>query len=265
MKLSLCTWSYHRTLESKKLDFEGMIKLCATDLKIGGLDIIAELLPRTDKKYLCDLKKMMTDLNLTVSSLSPGNNYGQETDKALQDAVGYVNKWIDCAYILGSPVVRIFAGWVPKEKQARLWPNVVKGIKASAEYAKEFGITLAIEPHNDGGFLPTSVETFRLLKEVNSEYVKLNLDTGNYQDKDNYAAIEKSMPYAVHMHAKIHRLSPDGRELEFDYDKIFHILKRHNYRGFLAVEYEGKEDELKYVPKSFEMIRRFMKKYEIYS
>lgn len=264
MKLSLCTWSYNRSLAAKVISFEDMIRLAATDLKVGGLDIIAELLPKSDKKYLCDLKKMMTDLNLTVSSVSPGNNYGQETEAALKDAINYVNKWVDAAYILGSPVVRIFAGWAPKEKQAVLWPNVVKGMRASAEYAKGFGITLAIEPHNDGGFLPTSVETFKLLKEVNSEYVKLNLDTGNYQDKDNYAAIDKSMPYAVHMHGKIHRLSPDGKELEFNYDKIFKILKKHNYRGFFAVEYEGREDEMEYVPKSFDMVRAFMKKYGMF-
>ena len=93
--------------------------------------------------------------------------------------------------------------------------------------------------------------------------MKLNLDTGNYQDKDMYAALKKSMPYTTHMHAKIHKISKEGKELEFDYDKIFQILKDANYRGFLNVEYEGKEDELEYVPISIEMIKRYAFKYGI--
>ena len=77
-------------------------------------------------------------------------------------------------------------------------------------------------------------------------------------------ALRKSMPYTTHMHCKIHKLSKDGRELEFDFDKIFTILKEANYRGFFNIEYEGKEDEIEYVPKSFEMVRRFIKKYELF-
>ena len=264
MKLSLCTWSYHRTLEAGKLDFEGLIKLAANELKLNGVDIIADHLPKTDKKYLVDLKKIMADLSLTVACLSPGNNFGQADKKALDNEVQTINKWVDCAYVLGTPVVRIFAGWASKDQQAKLWPNVVEGIRRSAEYAQQFGITLCIEYHNDGGFLPTSVETFRLLKEVNSPYVQLNVDTGNYQDKDNYAAVEKSMPYARHVHLKFHDIDKSGVPQEFDYDKIFKIFKKSNYRGYYSVEYEGKGDEMEYVPTAYEFTRAYAKKYDIY-
>jgi sugar phosphate isomerase/epimerase len=125
-------------------------------------------------------------------------------------------------------------------------------------------VILAVESHNGGGYLPSSVETHKLLKDVNSPWVKLNLDTGNYHDKDMYEALERSMPYTTHMHAKIHQMSSDCRELEFDYDKIFKMLKKANYRGFLNVEYEGKEEELEYVPKSIAMVKSFMKKYETF-
>ena len=100
MKLSLCTWSYHRTLEAGKLDFEGLIKLAANELKLNGVDIIADHLPKTDKKYLVDLKKRMCDLSLTVACLSPGNNFGQADKKALDNEVANIKKWVDCAYIL---------------------------------------------------------------------------------------------------------------------------------------------------------------------
>ena len=271
MKLGLCTWSYNRTFAAGKMDLERLLHVCADELKIGGIDIIdvhfksgdpAVLL--NDTAYLLKIKKLATDLGITISAVSPGNSFGKDKESDEKAEVDKINKWTDIAYILGAPNSRIFAGWAPKEKQSELWPKVVKSIKSCAEYAAKKGVTLAVESHNGGGYLPTSVETLKLLKDVNSPWVKLNLDTGNYQDPDMYGALKKSIGFATHMHAKIHKLSPDGRELEFDYDKIFTILKEANYRGFLNIEYEGKEEELTYVPKSFEMVKRFMKKHEAF-
>ena len=264
MKLGLCTWSYNRTFASGKMDIEKLLHICADELNIGGMDIIDVHLKSQDPDYLLKIKKLATDLQITISAVSPGNSFGKDSEKDERAEVEKINKWTDTAYLLGSPNLRIFAGWAPKEKHSQLWPKVVKSIKECAGYAAKKGVTLAIESHNGGGYLPTSVETLKLLKDVNSPWVKLNLDTGNYQDPDMYTALKKSMPYATHMHCKIHKLSKDGRELEFDFDKIFTILKEANYRGFFNIEYEGKEDEIEYVPKSFDMVKGFMKKYELF-
>jgi len=264
MKLGLCTWSYNRTFASGKMDLEKCLEICAKDLKAGGVDIIDVHLKSQEPDYLLKIKKLATDLCVTISAVSPGNSFGKDTEAEEKAEVAKINSWTDTAYLLGAPNLRIFAGWAPKEKHAALWPKVVKSIKECAVYAAKKGVTLAIESHNDGGYLPSSVETLKLLKDVNSPWVKLNLDTGNYHDKDMYAALEKSMPYATHMHAKIHKLSPDCKELEFDYDRIFKILKKADYRGFFNVEYEGKEEEIEYVPKAFEMIRQYIAKYEIF-
>ena len=264
MKLGLCSWSYNRTFDAGKMDLEKLLHVCAGDLKVGGIDIIDVHLKSREPDYLLKIKKLATDLQVTISAVSPGNSFGKDSGKDEKAEIENVNRWTDVAYLLGAPNLRIFAGWAPKERHKELWPKVVASIKECAKYSATKGITLAIESHNGGGYLPTSVETHKLLVDVNSPWVKLNLDTGNYQDKDIYKALEKSIPYATHMHGKIHKITKDGKELEFDYDRIFKILKDANYRGFFNVEYEGKEDELTYVPKSFEMIRRFMKKYEMF-
>lgn len=261
MKLGLCSWSYNRTFAAGKMDLEKLLHVCADELKVGGIDIIDVHLKSQDPEYLLKIKKLATDLQITISAVSPGNSFGKDNEKGEKAEVDKINGWTDTAYLLGAPNLRIFAGWAPKERHKELWPKVVKSIKECASYAAKKGITLAIESHNDGGYLPTSAETLKLLKDVNSPWVKLNLDTGNYQDKDMYEALEKSMPYATHMHAKIHKLSKDGEELEFDYARIMSILKKTNYRGFLNIEYEGKEEEPEYVPKSIDMVKRYMKKY----
>ena len=263
MKVGLCTWSYNRTFASGKMDLEKLLHVCANTLKVGGVDIIDVHLKSRDPDYLLKIKKLATDLQITISAVSPGNSFGKDNEKDEKAEIDKINKWTDTAYILGAPNLRIFAGWAPKERHRELWPKVVKSIKECARYAAKKGVILAIESHNDGGYLPTSVETHKLLSDVNSPWVKLNLDTGNYQDPDMYQALKKSMPYTTHMHAKIHKITKDGKEKEFDYDKIFRILKDANYRGFFNVEYEGKEDELEYVPISINMIKEYACKYGI--
>jgi sugar phosphate isomerase/epimerase len=99
------------------------------------------------------------------------------------------------------------------------------------------------------------------MREINSPWVRVNLDVGNYVQPNIYEGIEASLAYAPHVVAKIHQLSPQGEELEFDYDRIFSILKRHRYHGFVTVEYEGKTDELASVPKALDMLRRYALKH----
>jgi sugar phosphate isomerase/epimerase len=57
------------------------------------------------------------------------------------------------------------------------------------------------------------------------------------------------LPYAPHVVAKIHA-EP------LDYDKIFAMLARHRYRGFLTLEYEGTREERHGVPQALAMLRR---------
>ena len=259
MKIGLCSWSYNRTFDAGKMDLEKLLHVCAEDLKVGGIDIIDVHLKSQEPDYLLKIKKLATDLQVTISAVSPGNSFGKDKEQDEVAEIEKVNGWTDTAYLLGAPNLRIFAGWGSMDK----WPKVIKSIKECAKYAATKGVTLAIESHNGGGYLPTSVETHKLLLDVNSPWAKLNLDTGNYQDKDPYAALKKSMPYVTHMHAKVHDITKDGKPAEFDFDKIFQILKSANYRGFFNVEYEGKADEIEYVPVAIDMIKRYSKEYSI--
>lgn len=263
LKLGCCSWSYHRSLEAKTIDFSEWLRICAQDLRVGGVDIIAEQMPKRTRAFLLETKKRCTDAQLTIISLSPGNDFGKPTAAARQAQVDSVKGWIDAAFILGAPCLRIFSGWPPKGQAAALWPAMVRCIRQVAAPAAAAGITLVIEPHNHGGFLPDSKSTLKLIRELDSPWVRINLDTGNYLEPDPYAGLEASMPYAPHVVAKIHHLSPAGQELEFDYDKIFAMLKRHRYHGFVTLEYEGKADELEYVPKAIAMLRRYAKQYAL--
>lgn len=245
------------------MSFAEWLRVCAEELHVGGVDIIAEQMPKQTKQFCLETKKRCTDYRLTIVSLSPGNDFGKPTAKARQAQVDAVNRWLEAAFILGSPCLRIFAGWPPPGQADALWPAMVRCIRQVAKTAASAGITLVVEPHNHGGFLSDARSTLRLIRELNSPWVRINLDTGNYPQPDLYAGLEASLPYAPHVVAKIHRLSPAGEELEFDYDKIFAMLKRHAYHGFVTLEYEGQLGEREGVPKAIAMLRRYAERHQL--
>ena len=239
-KLSAITWSHHYSFELGLIDDFGLVDLYAKE-GLSGIEFIDGHLKSTEKNHLLKLKKYALDKGLSISAISAGNSFGQETDEGMKNQIEYVKKNIDIAETVGVSIVRVFAGWADPKKQESLWQKAVEAMKECGDYAKEKGIVLAVEPHNHGGFLPDSEKTLKYLKDVNSEYVKLNLDTGNYMDKNMYKAIENTIEYAVYCHVKIHKITKTGFMKDFDLDKIFKILSKNDYRGWLSIEYEGQE------------------------
>jgi len=240
-KLSAITWSHHYSFDMGKLDDMGLIDLYAKE-RLGGIEFIMEHIKSFDEKHLLKLKKHATENGLTITCVSPGNNFGNTKEKDNRSNLEYVKKGIDAAFIMGAPMVRVFAGWPPSGMREKLWATAVKYMKKAAGYAAKKGITLVVEPHNGGGFLPDSVTTEKFLRDVGHPNLKLNLDTGNYHDKDMYAALSRTIKYADYCHVKVHTISRDGKKTsDFDLEKIFKILGSNNYRGWLSLEYEGQE------------------------
>ncbi len=239
-KLSAITWSHHYSFELGLIDDFGLIDLYAKE-GLAGIEFIDGHIKSLEKEHLLKLKKYALDRGLSVTAISAGNSFGQETEEEMKGQIEYVKKNINAGVILGAEVIRVFAGWADPEKQKILWDRAVAAMKECGKYAEEKGITLAVEPHNHGGFLPDSDKTIKFLNQANSPFVKLNLDTGNYMDKNIYKAIENTIDFAVYCHIKIHKITKTGYMKDFNLDKIFRILSKNKYRGWLSIEYEGQE------------------------
>lgn len=258
MKLGCCSWSYHRAIQAGRIDFEDWLRICAEELQVGGVDIIADQLPKRTTRYVLETKKRCADYRLTTIALSVSNDFGRPTAHERQRHIEAVSRWIDSAFILGVPYVRIFAGWPPADRRKSLWGPMKTCIRKVASVAAQAGVTLVVEPHNHGGFLPDSRTTLRLIKELDSPWVRINLDVGNYLDADLYKALDASMSSAPHVVAKIRQFhAGHDEDPTLDYGAIFSMLKRHRYVGFVTLEYEGAVDELEAVPRALAMLRRY--------
>ena len=113
-------------------------------------------------------------------------------------------------------------------------------------------MTLALENHWG---LSTKVEALlRIYKDVNSPWLGINLDTGNWPG-DPYEGIERLAPYATIVQAKTYYGGGVWYTLDLDYPRIAKILAKAGFKGWVSLEMEGKEPAATAVPKSLEVLR----------
>lgn len=254
MKLGCSSWSYHRPIAEGRLSQLDWLRLCAQELALDGVELLDLHFPSPDSSYLREVKRLCTELHLTISCASVSNDFGLPQEEQRHQELIKVKRWADIACFLGAPVLRVFAGWPRGEKQA-LWPQMIECLRQAAEYGGERGVVLGLENHDRGGFVGTAQEVERCLSEVGSPWLRLNLDTGDYGDLES---IRRTIDKAVHVHAKLYELDAEGAEQRLDWPSIMDILRGAGYRGFLSIEYEGVEAAETAVPRGVRYLRRLM-------
>ena len=255
MLIGCCSWSYHRSFESGDMDIFGFMEECARRLRVYGVEITDGHMAAMDTDYLSRVKKAAVDLQLVISGLTVSNDFGKTSKEENDRELELVRNRIELAAQLGAPILRVFAGWPVQDKEQQ-WAPMVEYMRAACGLAEKHGVVLAVENHNHGGFLQTFADVDRLLKDVDSEWLRLNLDTGNYID--GFPSIEPGMGSTVHVHAKMLKVNADGSEADLDYVRIADVLRRAGYRGFVSVEYEGDEAEADAVARCIEYLKKLL-------
>ena len=98
----------------------------------------------------------------------------------------------------------------------------------------------------------------RIYKAVNSPWLVLNVDTGNFFG-DPYSQLERLAPHASIVQAKTYYGGGEWYTLDLDYKRIARILADAGYTGWVSLEMEGKEAPDLAVPKSIEVLREAFK------
>ena len=80
--------------------------------------------------------------------------------------------------------------------------RVVGAVRAPLRRAAERGVILAPENHGRG-VTTTADELLRIVRKIDSPYLGVNLDTGNFHTKDPYDDLARVAPYAVNVQVKI--------------------------------------------------------------
>jgi sugar phosphate isomerase/epimerase len=118
--------------------------------------------------------------------------------------------------------------------------------------AEQCGVVLGLENH--WGLGRTAEGVLRVVEAIDSPWLQVTLDTGNFLERQ-YEQMEMLAPRAVLVQAKTYFGGGTWYTLDLDYDRIAGILRRHNYKGYISLEFEGREDHRTAIPNSLEMLR----------
>jgi sugar phosphate isomerase/epimerase len=266
MKLSLAAYSFRDYLPKVMrqevpnppgLTLDEFVKYCA-DLNLDGTELTSYYFPTDfDDAYLIHLKQLTFRLGLNISGTAIANDFclppGDERDKTL----AHTRKWIDYAALMDAPVIRIFAGKVANgSTEAEAIERCAAGINESLAYAATKGVCLALENH--GGITSTPDQMLKIIERVDdSPWFGVNLDGGNFSTDDPYRDLARIAPYAINVQLKTD-VKIGGQQHDADLGRVVKILADAGYRGYIVLEYEGKEDPRTAVPKQIEKLRKLI-------
>lgn len=259
LKSAICAYSFRDPLAKKAMTYDDLVKL-AVDTDVDGLDLTVYWFPNpvTDE-FLLPLKALAYRNGVEIYSISVRSDMCRPTGDQREKEYQELRKWVDVAAKLGAGHIRVFGGVVPKgetEDHAAEW--VIEVLKKSAAYAGSKGVILGLENH--GGITSRAERIVQIVKAVNSPWVGVNLDTGNF-DRDAYQQLPSIVPYAVNVQFKVDIKTEGGKKENADWDRLTKMLAEGGYKGYLALEYEEKGDPRTAVPPLLKKLNQLCRKY----
>lgn len=195
---------------------------------------------RMDMEYYKELKKRSDAAGTNIFLVMTGavDAKGKTADERKQAGMKFSHA-VDQAVTLGSDYVRIFL-LAPNEERDVAIDHSIEAITPLADYAKSKGIVLVIEPGSSkwskqGPFLAD------LAKKMAHPALKLMPDFGKMQYDDPYGGTIAMMPFTVSVSAKSYNFDEQGNEKRLDYTRLMKTVNDANYKGIVAIEYEGEK------------------------
>jgi L-ribulose-5-phosphate 3-epimerase len=270
IRFAVSTYSYWH-FEKVKYPIERVIEN-ASKLGFDGVEILHRQMESEEKSYMNKLKRLAFDAGLALPMLSIHQSFVKPDTEARAKDIAHTVKCIQLAVQLGIPCIRMNTGsWgtgrsapdyyktgketpLPgyTDEDAIKW--CIDGMNECLKHAENEGVILAIENHWG---LSSNIDylerIYMALKD--SPSMGLNLDTGNYVG-DPYPQFERLIKHANIIQAKTYYGGGHYYDLDLDYDRIGKIARKHNFKGYVSLEMEGKEDAETAVPKSLELLRK---------
>lgn len=270
-RIAAATYSFWHFDPAQRMPIEQCI-LHTAELGFDGVDILHAQMQDESNSYLQSLKRLALVNGLDLCNLSTHQGFVTPDAERRQQSIDHTLKCIDIAYKLGIPCIRISAGrWgtsasfdelmankgieppLPGYTDEDAYPWVIESLEKCLPAAEKSGVILALENH--WGLARTPEGVLRIVNAIDSDWLSVLMDTGNFLE-DPYDKLAQLAPKAVMVQAKTYFGGGVWYTLDLDYGRIADILKQHAYRGYISVEFEGKEDWQTALPKSLKLMRK---------
>lgn len=280
MKIGIDSYCYHRwfgevypqqTAPPRTMTLENFIDR-ACQLEVDGVSLESCFFPSFEPAYLKRVRQMLDErgLDRVFAWGHPDGLEGGTNQAAFDDMI----RSLDFAAQIGASVMRVVGSSLrfrhdPHQPQLE---RLAAMFRDAVPLAEEHGIRLAVENHIDF----TSDEMVSLLDAVNSPYLGINFDTGNFLRllDDPVKGMGKLAPRVYATHVKDLRVQADVAPDEWYFfssapvgeglienQKLVQMLADARFDGILAVEIDFlhpdyRNDEDAAVEQSVKELRR---------
>jgi sugar phosphate isomerase/epimerase len=261
LKLSLAAYSFRTQLTAAPgtpgaMDMLGFVDWAAGQ-DLDAVEPTSYFFPKVvTPAFLAQLKRRAHLNGLDISSGAIRNVFTLPDGPELNKWHDHVDTWVNYYAAIGCPIIRVFAGKAPKGvSEEEAIDNAVRNLEKACKRAGESGVILALENHD---FLMDSKRLEAIVKRVDSPWFAVNLDSGNFIDKDPYEAFARSAPYAATVQLKVEVRDESGKKIPADLGRFVSILKEAKYRGYVVLEYEANENPFDAVPQYLAELRKLI-------
>jgi sugar phosphate isomerase/epimerase len=220
------------------------------------------------------LRSLAADEGVALCALESMSNFCSRHMEERENNLAMMRLILDMAADLGINLVKIFAAWpgIINDEQPLamyapydrgnyfkplnppdliVWNRAVQGIREVAGWAKDLGITLALQNHAPV-LNPGYEDILAMHQEIDRKNVKICLDVPLFADrqKTEYVreAVEKCAPHIVYTHFGAWNFgeTPDGEVVQepapfhggyINYETFIKTLQQVGYDGYLTAEY----------------------------
>src|SRR4051812_44699691 len=261
--------NYQAEFNAGKMDIFSFMDTCRA-LDLDGLDIhVGQLKSQVDRAYLKEVRRGCLNRGMPIASICVSTEFGRSAE-AVPREVEKARVAMEAGMFLGAPILRTFVGSPPSpDKHEEAFHRGVEALRKTSEIGADLGMTVSLQNHS--GLTSTGADLLRFHREVNHPNFTLLLDTGHFAGRDGpngpkipgttyddyYRSIEMVAPLTQFVRTKVYDLDENGREKWIDYDRVFSILAKARFNGFISMIYEGKEDKFTVIPKAIRLLRSF--------
>lgn len=267
--IAVSTYSYWH-FQEQKYPIDKVIEDAAR-LGFDGVEILHRQMDNETVPYMNKLKRLAFDNGLALPLLSIHQSFVQPKPEDRKKDIEHTLKCINLATQMGIPAIRMNTGsWRTVKRDANYYKDgkeppiqgftdqdaikwCIDSMQECLVAAEKAGVVLAIENHwGLSSNIDYLLEIYKPL--ASSPAMGMNVDTGNFVG-DPYPQFERLAPYATIVQAKTYYGGGHYYDLDLDYKRIAGILRKANFKGYVSLEMEGKEDPATAVPKSLKVLR----------
>lgn len=199
---------------------------------------------------LAATKRLFADLGVAISGVAASARFATEDETELRKNFDEARRNMALAAELDAPVLRVFGGRVPEGYTVEtIMPALVENLRRMGDEAADYGVTLALETHDD--WTDSSVFA-RLMREVDHPQVRVLWDlhhpyrTTGESAKETYKNLA---PYTISIHVKDSiPVEDDGSGHDHQYvllgegdvplQEMLDLLVAGGYDGYAILEWE---------------------------